>query len=196
MVEAIYSAEALRSSRNFRVLLDAMAKPGHVFDFAPKNLDVAPLYATTIAIAHTLFDFQSPIWLSPAFAQDGVIRHLKFHTGAPRVEKGRDAAFAVLSARDGIPALHTFAQGTHEYPDRSTTLIIQVDGFSGDMVRLSGPGLKQPGNFGADHLTRAFWDEMIENNRSFPLGIDVIFSSPNSIACCPRSTRIAVKDMA
>ena len=196
MAETIYSAAALESSRNFRVLLDAMAKPGHVFELSPSLDAIGPVFATTLMVAQTLFDFQTTGWLALELNNDAVRRYLKFHTGVPLVDHLAEAAFAVVSAKHKVPPLTQFGQGTHEYPDRSTTLIIQVEGFAADDVLLSGPGLKQPINLGAKNLPQEFWHEMKANHQSYPLGVDVIFVSVNAIACCPRSTRIALKESA
>ncbi len=196
MAEIAYSAAAVQSSRLFRVLLDAMAKPGHVFEFASKIHAIEPAFATTLAIAQTLFDFQTPLWLAPEFNTDAIKPHLKFHTGAPIVEGLSGASFAILSAKTQLPLLRQFEQGTHEYPDRSTTVIIQVDNFDKDAVMLSGPGLKQPVGFGVQGLSEQFWLDMMVNHHSYPLGVDVIFASSHAIACCPRSTCITLKESA
>jgi alpha-D-ribose 1-methylphosphonate 5-triphosphate synthase subunit PhnH len=190
MLETEYSQEALDSSRRFRIILDAMAKPGHVIELVTAAEAVPPLYATTLSIAQTLFDFQSPLWISPALTADPVARRLRFSTGVPLVGRKTDAAFALVSAAERMPALASFAQGTHEYPDRSTTLIIQVTEFAGQGVALSGPGIKQPVSFAAAGLTDDFWQQLSDNHQSYPLGVDVIFVSPAALACCPRSTRI------
>jgi alpha-D-ribose 1-methylphosphonate 5-triphosphate synthase subunit PhnH len=196
MAETIYSAAALDSSRDFRMLLDAMAKPGHVFALAPKLEAIGSVFATTLTIAQTLFDFQTPIWLAPELSSEAFKHHLKFHTGAPIITHMSAASFAVLTPNTQLPSLLQFGQGTHEYPDRSTTLIIQVEDFSADDVVLSGPGLKDPIGFGAKGLFQEFWADMIANQQSYPLGVDIIFASIYAIACCPRSTRITVMEPA
>ena len=112
------------------------------------------------------------------------------------VNNPADASFAFMTAQEGLLPLVAFAQGTHEYPDRSTTLVIQVDRIGGSVIELSGPGLKTPIPFGAASLPRSFWIEMIGNHSQFPLGVDVIFVDQTHIACCPRSTRITFMDHA
>lgn len=187
---------AIDSSRNFRAILDAMAKPGHAVPFDPRVDAPAPLLAGAATIVQTLCDFQSPIWLAPEFATGDISRFIKFHTGAPIIEDLALASFGIVQASATMPSLSLFSQGTHEYPDRSTTLIMQVDSFTRNSVVLSGPGLKEPVSFGAHGLDPDFWQLMITNNQQYPLGVDVIFVSASAIACCPRSTRIQLKEQA
>lgn len=194
MIELSAAQNAHGSSRIFRTILDAMAKPGHVLQFHPTDESPAPLSGNVAAIIQTLCDFQSAIWLGKGFANDGVQRFIKFHTGAPFTDVPAAAGFALLSANAAMPKLSEFAQGTHEYPDRSTTLIVQVDGFTNSDVGLSGPGLKAPASFGAKGLTPEFWRQMITNSQQYPLGVDAIFVSTDALACCPRSTRIQLKE--
>ena len=84
---------------------------------------------TAGAVALTLCDHDTPLWLDPALAGIGRGRAwLGFHTGAPLGQHaGRRAFRAGRRARPSLIALENFAQGTQEYPDRSTTLILQVD---------------------------------------------------------------------
>ena len=185
---------AHEAAEHFRILLDAMARPGHAFAFAPKPGAPNPLSAGMATIAQTLCDFQSPIWLAPVLRTDAVKSHLKFQTGAPITSDAASAHFAFMNAIDGLLPLSAFSQGTHEYPDRSTTLIIQVEELAGGEVELSGPGLKLPITFGSKSLPRSFWIEMIGNHSQFPLGVDVILVSGSEIACIPRSTSIALQE--
>ena len=189
---AIMSAH--EAADHFRILLDAMARPGHAFAFAPKPGTPKPLSGGLATIARTLCDFQSPIWVAPALRTDAVKSHLKFQTGAPITNDAASAQFAFMNAIDGLLPLSAFSQGTHEYPDRSTTLVIQVEEFAGGEVELSGPGLKSPITFGSKSLPRSFWIEMIGNHSQFPLGVDVILVSRFEVACIPRSTSITLQE--
>lgn len=187
---------AMESARIFRVILDAMAKPGTPQSLQSTSAAPVPLLANMDNVIKTLCDFQSALWLSPTFNTVAITRHLKFFTSAPIVSAEIEASFAVLTTQDLAGAVGLFNRGTHEYPDRSTTLLVQVKEMSNHDVELSGPGLKNPIGFGVRDLGAPFWAEMIANHARYPLGIDVIFIGPEAIACCPRSTRITMKDCA
>ena len=73
------------------------------------------------AIALTLFDHDTPIWLGAPFATDAVASWLRFNTGCPIVADQGQSAFALVGDSAALPPLETFALGTPDYPDRSTT---------------------------------------------------------------------------
>lgn len=194
MTEQGFTNIAVQSAHAFRSIMQAMARPG-----VPVSMDAplevpAPLKSASAAVALTLCDFQTPVWLSPALANETVRGYLKFHTGAPVAERLAEAHFAFLSVEEEGPPLTFFAQGTHEYPDRSATLVIQVPGFHGRSVVLEGPGIKQAVRFGVDGLSQEFWTAMAENHARFPVGIDVIFAGPSSLAAVPRSTMVRIEE--
>ena len=71
-----------------------------------------------------------------------VAKWLKFHTSAPVVADSSIASFALIGDPENLPALDRFAFGSNEYPDRSTTLILQVESLTdGPAVELQGPGI-------------------------------------------------------
>jgi len=91
-----------------------------------------------------------------------------------------------------MPPFAAFAPGTLEYPDRSTTLVLQVARFGeGDALALSGPGIRGTTNFSAQPLPPDFRARLIANRESFPRGVDLILVSPDAVAALPRSVRVA-----
>jgi alpha-D-ribose 1-methylphosphonate 5-triphosphate synthase subunit PhnH len=86
---------------------------------------------------------------------------------------GTWAALAPLSA---------FPVGTSEYPDRSTTLIVEQNELTAGAL-LTGPGIKDTAGLNLPE-TAAF-----QTNRAmFPLGLDFVFTCGNQLAALPRST--------
>jgi alpha-D-ribose 1-methylphosphonate 5-triphosphate synthase subunit PhnH len=194
MTETGFTDAAIDSAHAFRIIMQAMSRPG-----VPVALDAAlqapaPLHVTSAAVLLTLCDFQTPVWLSPALRNDRTVHYLRFHTGAPMVENVEDAQFAFLSTADEWAPPSLFAQGTHEYPDRSATLVIQAGGFNNRVVALTGPGIRGPVGFGVEGLGQAFWAAMSENHARFPIGVDVIFAAPLSLAAVPRSTVVRMAE--
>jgi len=123
-------ADLVKDSQSvFRTVMDALSRPGlkqpiHV-DAAPP----APLTPEVAAIALTLTDHDSPVWLDETLAgSKAVVAWLKFHTGAPIVSDPRQADFALVTGWGRLPRLDAFAIGTDEYPDRSTTVVLAVEG--------------------------------------------------------------------
>ncbi|MQT12820.1 phosphonate C-P lyase system protein PhnH [Segnochrobactrum spirostomi] len=179
----------------FRAVMDAMARPGRIGRIAVPLSPPAPLGTAMAAVALALTDFETPLWLDPTLAgDDGVRRWLAFHTGAPVVAAPAEAAFALVTHTADLPRLAAFAQGTDDYPDRSTTLILAVDALADDTgATLSGPGIDGETRLSVPPLGAAFWRECRLNHAGFPRGVDVLFTAGERIAALPRSTRIAVE---
>ncbi|MEP3045479.1 MAG: phosphonate C-P lyase system protein PhnH [Roseibium sp.] len=181
----------------FRAIMNAMARPGIFQIISAETLTPPkPLTPAAAAIALTLFDYDTPVWLDKALMQsDSVKAFLRFHTGAPIVSEPVDAAFALVSDPEQMVSLASFDQGSPEYPDQSTTVILTKQEFGGSTgVTLQGPGIKDTQSFAAAPVPKMFWDQVIANNRQFPRGVDLIFAGDTKIAAVPRSTLISCKE--
>lgn len=180
------------AQRAFRATMDAMARPGTI-EGTPVPLNApAPLNATAAMLALTLCDFDSPIWLDESlYTSNEVTSFLSFHTSAPITKDKKEAQFAFFSNIDAVGDIGAFAQGTDEYPDRSTTLIIQVEALKNEgEIILEGPGIETTSTLRIAGATPEFWDLAQKNHKQFPRGVDFIFATPNELACLPRSTKI------
>ena len=178
----------------FRAVMEAFSRPGRSVALSTKVEPPSPLTVEAGAVALALFDQDTPIWCDAPLAGEPAIRDwLAFHTGAPVAAGPEQAAFALISAADRMPALSGFAQGTADYPDRSTTLIMMVNTLmSRDVVRLAGPGIEATETIAPAPLPANFWDQARANQTLFPRGVDILFAAPGKIAALPRSTRIPV----
>ncbi|MFX9600755.1 phosphonate C-P lyase system protein PhnH, partial [Acinetobacter baumannii] len=68
-----------------------------------------------------------------------------------------------------MPPLAAFSLGSDEYPDRSTTLILQVpDLTGGNAWTLGGPGIRDRAALAIAGLPDGFRDQVIENHLGFP----------------------------
>ena len=183
----VFDAQAV-----FRAVMDAMARPGTVQPVKAETQPPQPLSATAAAIALTLCDHDTPLWLDAALTRTPAVANwLGFHTGAPLAETPADAHFVLVAEPAGLMALENFAQGTQEYPDRSTTLILQAASLSaGDGLVLQGPGIDGSAGMAPTPLPRHFVEQWKQNNARFPRGVDLILAGPEGIACLPRTTRI------
>lgn len=180
----------------FRAVMDAMAQPGTIHSTGDLAAPPAPLSAVAAAVALTLCDADTPFWLDPALQASSAARHwLGFHTGAPLANTPADAHFALVTDPAELIALENFAQGTQEYPDRSTTLILQVASLSGGtLLHLEGPGIETSANIAPASLPRHFVEQWKQNHARFPRGVDVILAAPEGVACLPRTTRIKISE--
>ncbi|HXR25066.1 MAG TPA: phosphonate C-P lyase system protein PhnH, partial [Candidatus Binataceae bacterium] len=125
-----FADKVLSAQSTFRSVMDAMARPGSVQRVVASVGTPSSVMRGTAAIALTLFDHDTPIWLDSRMSETTeVAKWLKFHSGAPVVTDSSICSFALI--RDAaLPELDRFALGSNEYPDRSTTLILQVESLT------------------------------------------------------------------
>lgn len=178
---------AYESQAAFRALMDCMARPGESRTL--KGVEApAPFAPATAALIKSLADYETPLWLDPAFAgAPKVADWIRFHTGAPIVRDPTEAAFALIADAAAMPPLAQFVQGTPEYPDRSTTLLVQIESFAGTPFTMRGPGIKAMREFVASPLPADFAARMKDNRALFPRGVDLVLVAGNDIAALPRS---------
>jgi len=92
------------------------------------------------AVALTLLDYETPVWLDAALAQSGEVAAGSSFTPERRLRTIRNGGIRLYRRSAKHAAFAAFSQGSMEYPDRAATLVLQVDRLSGDDgLRLSGP---------------------------------------------------------
>ncbi|MFN3744394.1 MAG: phosphonate C-P lyase system protein PhnH [Hyphomicrobiaceae bacterium] len=179
------------SQKVFRTVLDAMARPGRIAQLATSLEPPSPLLATSAGLMLALADYETTIWMDDTLAEvPAVGDFIRFHTGARLTQSLRDSDFALVAASDAMPPLASFAQGTPEYPDRSTTLIIQTEMLANSGWQFQGPGISDRIAFCAAPLPADFPQQLAANRGRFPCGVDVVFATRTEIAALPRSCRL------
>ena len=99
-----FADKVLSAQSTFRSVMDAMARPGSVQRIAAVAGAPAAMMRGTAAIALTLFDHDTPLWLDPQMSETpDVGKWLKFHTGAPVIADSSICSFA-LDWRCASPA--------------------------------------------------------------------------------------------
>jgi alpha-D-ribose 1-methylphosphonate 5-triphosphate synthase subunit PhnH len=190
-----FADKVLSAQSTFRSVMDAMGRPGSVQRIVAAAGTPSSVMRGAAAIALTLFDHDTPVWLDPMMSETlDVAKWLKFHTGAPVVRDSSICSFALIGDAKALPALDRFAFGSNEYPDRSTTLILQVDSLSqGPSFELRGPGIDGVAMLQATIQPHDLFERLAINAALFPRGIDVVLVHDDSIVAIPRSTRLVAK---
>jgi alpha-D-ribose 1-methylphosphonate 5-triphosphate synthase subunit PhnH len=185
---AVFAAQSV-----FRKVMDATARPGSIHSVTAVAGAPALLAPASVAIALTLFDHDTPVWLDAKLSTSGdVASWLRFQTGCPIVPDPAQSAFALVSDAVAVPSFERFALGTPDYPDRSTTLILQVATLtSGPEWTLSGPGIRGATSLRAGSLPDDFEARLAENRALFPRGVDLLLVAGSELAALPRTTLVA-----
>ena len=190
-----FADKVLSAQTTFRSVMDAMARPGSVQRVIAESGAPASLMRGTAAIALTLFDHDTPVWLDPLLSETSdVAKWLKFHTSAPVISDSSISSFAVVGDARALPALDRFAFGSNEYPDRSTTVILQVESLTeGSVFELRGPGIDGTAVLRATLQPADLFERLAINAALFPRGIDLVLVADDAVVAIPRTTRLAAK---
>jgi alpha-D-ribose 1-methylphosphonate 5-triphosphate synthase subunit PhnH len=190
-----FADKVLSAQSTFRSVMDALARPGSVQRIVATSGAPSPVMRGTAAIALTLFDHDTPVWLDPAMSgTSDVTKWLKFHTGAPVIADSSICSFALIGDARALPGLDRFAFGSNEYPDRSTTLILQVESLTeGSQFELRGPGIDGTAVLRSKFQPADLFDRLAINAALFPRGIDIVLVTDDAIVAIPRTTRLAAK---
>jgi alpha-D-ribose 1-methylphosphonate 5-triphosphate synthase subunit PhnH len=185
MIEAGFADPVLDAQRCFRVVLEAMARPGRVFRLPMALTPPPPLNLAAAALLLTLTDADTPVWLDAPEAGDW----LRFHAGCPLVAEPGQAGFALASGP--MPPLALLEAGTEEEPHRSATLLVQVRALeAGSGWRLTGPGIEHKHSLHVDGLPADFLGQWQANRARFPRGVDVVLCAGDALAALPRTVAI------
>ncbi|MBL8595601.1 MAG: phosphonate C-P lyase system protein PhnH [Devosia sp.] len=190
-IEGGFADLVLGAQSVFRAVMEALARPGTQQSIASDVLPPAPLTPELGAVALTLCDHDTLVWLDPVLAaNEAVTQWLAFHCGAPLTADIGAAAFALVSDVALLPALDRFGQGSDEYPDRSTTVVLAA-GADARPVTLKGPGIKDQFTTELPLPGGDFIEQWAENRARFPRGVDLLLVRTGTVVGLPRTTRIS-----
>jgi len=179
----------------FRAIMNATARPGTIADLSQAPTPPAGLNRAAGAVALTLVDHDTPLWLDPAMRGSGPETWLRFHSTCPLVEAPIQAAFAIIADPAAMPALAAFNQGDAKYPDQAATIIIMVPSLAGGTsLTLRGPGIAVATAFAPAGIPASFWADRAALVAHFQYGIDLMLCAGDHLVSIPRTTRIAATD--
>lgn len=197
----------LASQTVFRSVLGALSEPGsvHTLNCPMGFKDTSRSAALQILLALCDSDVTLKLQSNPTNQSDPssassaqtLERYLSFHTGVKFTTHTAHAQFywvteeASHAPHDLLTQLNA---GTHEYPNESCTLILQVQDLESnnphDGITCTGPGIASQRCIAVSGVSKGFWEERVKMQDRFPLGIDILFASGNAFMAIPRSTRI------
>src|SRR5262249_15571727 len=106
---------ALASQAVFRAVMDALARPGKVVALPRAMAAPAPLSGTAAALACTLLDYETPVWLDATLSKaPQVAEWIRFNTGAAITADPQQASFAFIADPSSMLAFERFSLGTDE----------------------------------------------------------------------------------
>jgi alpha-D-ribose 1-methylphosphonate 5-triphosphate synthase subunit PhnH len=171
-----------QSAAAFRAIMQAMARPGTLYDVSGA-VPPAPMSVAAGTVLATLCDADTGVHLVAGFDIPAIRDWITFHTGAPLVA-APDAQFVL--GRWAEIDLTEISIGTAQYPDRAATMIVEVPRLEASGATLRGPGIETTAMLNLPDI-----EPFQRNAALFPLGLDFMFTSGAQIAALPRSTKVS-----
>jgi alpha-D-ribose 1-methylphosphonate 5-triphosphate synthase subunit PhnH len=179
------------SQATFRVLLDALSRPGTVHALPTGLVDVdvpaavlVPLALADLEVALAVLEPAGPDWAGA----------LRAATGARAVESER--ADLVLALRAPRPdEVRGLRRGTTDRPDLACRLVLACDhvGQGGTVLELTGPGVDGSASLAVDGVPVETLEALVAVNRRFPVGVDTfLVDTAGQVAGLPRSTTVRI----
>lgn len=185
------------SQATFRVLLDALARPGTVHHLPLGAVDVdvpaavlVPLALADLEVDLTVLEPAGPDWAG-ALGQA---------TGARAVAS--ESADLVLALRPPRPdEVRGLRRGTIDRPDLACRLVLACDridtgavtGGQTAVLDLTGPGVDGSAELSVSGVPVETLEALVAVNRKFPLGVDTfLVDTDGHVAGLPRSTAVRI----
>jgi alpha-D-ribose 1-methylphosphonate 5-triphosphate synthase subunit PhnH len=188
----VLTPRGAREQQTFRVLLNAMARPGSISQLpVPEQ----PSQSRLLAVAEALVDHEVTFAALPERPDlvDAVLRL----TGS-RVASLETADYVFCEGATLAEALARVKDGTLEYPDRSATLVCEVQDVhepTSDYIELSGPGINGSIRVHVHGFEPEARAAFAERNAMPPTGVDVVFvSKAGHVNCLSRYTKLRLED--
>ena len=206
LYDAVFDAQA-----DYRLLLDAMARPGKINKLPRRGLTPPPgLSEAAASVGFALLDANASFFVAGAGVggenvtgeEMAITRYLVVHASARPVGIA-EADFVFAGGFASTSLVAAMKKGTLAYPDEGATLVVDVEKLAAERyvtppdsgsalaLTLSGPGVAGERTFFVIGLDAALVEALQECNAEFPLGIDVVLAdAAGRIACIPRSSKV------
>lgn len=187
--DALFDAQ-----RHFRVLLDAMARPGTICSLNDVRLSPPGFYVATALIGFALMDTNVKFYIDWKDARAD--SYFTVNTAA-QAAQAEQADFLFVKGNKYSDVVAKAKVGEYAYPENGATVIIEVEQLSAEpeaaahCITLKGPGVNSQAKVYVQGLQLDFLKDIKEKNVEFPVGVDAIFTDKeNHIFCIPRTANV------
>lgn len=181
---------------HFRILLDSMARPGKVNNISEiKIQSPEKLNATSALMGFALLNSDVTFYTNNNSSEISEYFIVNTNSKPATIEH---ADFVFINGSDDGRVLLKTNVGVLEYPEKSATVIIDVDNIY-DLPKdqtfeiiLQGPGVDGEKRVYVRNISHHILESLKEQNAEYPLGIDVILTDrEGNIVCIPRSNNFS-----
>lgn len=192
------------SQKNFRILMDAMSRPGEIFKLCDNYFSNTPqeLNSNFLTILKTLGDNTVSFSLGN-MESEAIKKYIEVNTGMEFMYLS-EADYVLFRGWEFDESFFELNLGTYEFPERSATVIVETENILSGVfkesfrskveITMRGPGIKDKNIVTICGLDKKYAEGLGDINSMFPLGIDVIFvDSEGNLTCVSRTTKLEVK---
>ena len=175
----------------FQAVLAALKNPGAAVRLPTPGNVPRPLNGASAALLATWVNLETPVWTDLHWGTEPA-DWLQQTCTCSLVTEPCMARVAFIADPFRVPSLGRFHLGEDDRLERSTSLILQVPGFSapnGRLRNVSGGGrrlLLRPTG-----LPLRFWSDWDDQRRYLPFGIDVFFTCADTLVALPRGHKLS-----
>lgn len=190
--------EVFDSQKTFRLLLEAMSRPGRIVQLPERAYERVPpgLNPFVLTVLKTLCDHEVALGLGGGALPEWGL-YLRTNTGAAdRPPQEADYVLLEGSAYDEVfPRLR---RGSLEFPEQGALALLAVqilaEGGLDHLLTVSGPGVETEHRLAVWGLDRRYPEALAGINELFPVGLDCcLVDLCGHLACLPRSSRVEVR---
>lgn len=175
-----------RKQGTFRELMNVFARPGTSTPIIPSGAGLL------MDVLDVLLDHEV-VFCVLGENKELMERKITDATGSMAAGIG-SADFVITAAMDTGGEIYKAKRGSLEYPDNGATVIyysaVPFDNKTNRDLVLKGPGIAPGYGHAAPGIPENELKKISEINSDYPLGVDVVIISGNSLLCIPRSSRI------
>jgi alpha-D-ribose 1-methylphosphonate 5-triphosphate synthase subunit PhnH len=192
----------MMAQRAFRTLLQAMSRPGRVFELPPVPAVGSGPWSAMLVLMQSLLDQE--VGLAVIGGRGSGFEELQsLIAKRTRCRKAgvEQADFFIIADGDSRGEILRAKRGTLQYPDTSATVVFSVRSLlfteeEKPAIALRGPGIRQELLLGPiQGLGPRELEHLKALNSDFPLGVDAVFiDAVGRILCIPRSTTIRIME--
>jgi alpha-D-ribose 1-methylphosphonate 5-triphosphate synthase subunit PhnH len=181
------------SQATFRVLLDALSRPGTVHRLPADAVDVDVPAAVLVPLA--LADLEVDLAVLEPAGPDWAAALAEATGARPAPSERADLVLALRPPRpDEVRGLR---RGTADRPDLACRLVLACDRLGGDgagaALELTGPGVDGSAELTVTGVPVETLEALGAVNRRFPLGVDTfLVDTDGRVAGLPRSTAVRI----
>lgn len=193
MIREINYDHLFESQRQYRTILDCMAKPGILATLdaninVPNNINKA-----SALIAFALMN--SDVTFNNSYTQE-IDTYFLLNTSSSPAEANQADFIFISGTQENTSPIDKAKSGLPEYPEHGAFVVIDTEKISettlenGMKLTLEGPGVETTKELYIKGLSTEILEALTEKNIEYPLGVDTIFTDKEGVMfCMPRSNK-------